>query len=65
MVGPEVGELAAGAALAIEMGARVEDLALTVHPHPTLSEGVMDAAERLLKQLRAPARPAAATAARG
>ena len=63
MVGPEVGELAAGAALAIEMGAGVEDLALTVHPHPTLSEGVMDAAERLLKQLRAPARPA--TAARG
>ena len=59
LVGPEVGELAAGAAIAIEMGARVEDLALTVHPHPTLSEGVMEGAERLFKQLQVPRQPAA------
>ena len=32
-------------ALAIEMGATVEDLKLTIHPHPTLSETVMEAAE--------------------
>jgi dihydrolipoamide dehydrogenase len=31
--------------LAIEMGATVKDLALTIHPHPTLSETVMEAAE--------------------
>ena len=35
-------------AYAIEMGATVEDLALTIHPHPTLSETVMEAAEAYL-----------------
>lgn len=35
----------AEAVLAIEMGATVKDLALTIHPHPTLSETVMEAAE--------------------
>ncbi|MEQ8765188.1 MAG: dihydrolipoyl dehydrogenase [Planctomycetota bacterium] len=38
-------DLISEAALAIEMGAVAEDLALTVHPHPTLSESVMEAAE--------------------
>jgi dihydrolipoamide dehydrogenase len=33
------------AVLAIELGATVEDLALTIHPHPTLSETLMEAAE--------------------
>lgn len=45
MVGPHVAELLAEATLAIEMGATAEDLALTVHAHPTLSEGIMEAAE--------------------
>jgi dihydrolipoamide dehydrogenase len=45
MVGHGAGELIAEAVLAIEMGATVEDLALTVHPHPTLSETLMEAAE--------------------
>ncbi len=45
MVGPEVTELIAEAALAIEMGATAEDLALTVHAHPTLPETLMEAAE--------------------
>lgn len=45
MVGPEVTELIAEAALAIEMGATTEDLALTVHAHPTLPETLMEAAE--------------------
>ncbi len=45
IVGPNAGELIAEAALAIEMGADVHDLALTVHPHPTLSETVAFAAE--------------------
>ncbi|NUN50160.1 MAG: dihydrolipoyl dehydrogenase [Candidatus Brocadiae bacterium] len=44
-VGPEVSNLISEAALAIEMGASAEDLALTVHPHPTLSETIMEAAE--------------------
>ncbi len=33
------------ATLAIEMGAVAEDIALTVHPHPTLPESLMEAAE--------------------
>ena len=43
--GPGAGELIAEGTLAIEMGANVEDLSLTIHPHPTLSETVMEAAE--------------------
>ncbi len=45
MVGPEVTELIAEAALAIEMGATAEDLARTIHAHPTLPEAMMEAAE--------------------
>jgi len=45
MVGPNAGELVAEAVLALEMGADIEDLALTVHPHPTLSETLNFAAE--------------------
>ena len=45
MVGTNAGELIAEAALALEMGADVEDIALTVHPHPTLSETFNFAAE--------------------
>lgn len=48
IVGPEASNLISEAALAIEMGARVEDLALTVHPHPTLPEAMMEAAEATL-----------------
>lgn len=48
MVGPEVSNLISEAALAIEMAARLEDLALTIHPHPTLGETVMEAAEAAL-----------------
>lgn len=43
--GPGAGELIAEGTLAIEMGANVEDIKLTIHPHPTLSETVMEAAE--------------------
>lgn len=50
MVGPNASDLIAEAALALEMGATVTDLALTVHAHPTLSEGLMEAAEHLHKQ---------------
>ncbi len=45
MIGPEVTELVAEAALAIEMGATVADLASTIHAHPTLPEAIMEAAE--------------------
>ncbi len=47
MIGPDVSELIGEAALAIEMGATSEDLALTVHTHPTLPESLMEAAEAL------------------
>lgn len=43
--GANAGELISEATLAIEMGASVEDIALTVHPHPTLSETLMEAAD--------------------
>lgn len=45
IVGPGAGELIAEGVLAIEMGANVTDLGLTIHPHPTLSETVMEAAD--------------------
>ncbi|MCU0869063.1 MAG: dihydrolipoyl dehydrogenase [Burkholderiales bacterium] len=45
MVGPNAGELIAETVLALEMGADAEDIGLTVHPHPTLSETVFFAAE--------------------
>lgn len=43
--GTSAGDLIGEAALAIEMGATLEDLALTIHAHPTLSETLMEAAE--------------------
>ncbi|MCL5027454.1 MAG: dihydrolipoyl dehydrogenase [Bacteroidetes bacterium] len=43
--GPGAGELIAEGVLAIEMGANVTDLKLSIHPHPTLSETIMEAAE--------------------
>ncbi|MDA4128321.1 MAG: dihydrolipoyl dehydrogenase [Thaumarchaeota archaeon] len=45
IVGPEASNLISEIALAIEMGATVEDIALTVHPHPTFPEAIMEAAE--------------------
>ena len=45
MVGPNAGELIAETTLALELGADAEDIALTVHPHPTLSESIGLAAE--------------------
>jgi dihydrolipoamide dehydrogenase len=45
IVGPSAGDLIAEAVLAIEMGADAADVALTIHPHPTLSETVGLAAE--------------------
>jgi dihydrolipoamide dehydrogenase len=43
--GSGAGELIAEGVLAIEMGASAEDLKMVIHPHPTLSESVMEAAE--------------------
>lgn len=45
IVAPHASELIAEGTLAIEMGATLEDLASTIHPHPTLSESLMEAAE--------------------
>jgi len=52
IVGPGAGELIAEGALAIETALTVEDLAATIHTHPTLSETLMEAAESLLQQAR-------------
>ena len=45
IVGPGAGDLIAEGALAIEMGADAEDIGLTVHPHPTMSETIGNASE--------------------
>ncbi|WP_031431892.1 dihydrolipoyl dehydrogenase [Methylomicrobium agile] len=47
MVGPNAGELIAEAVLALEMGADADDIGLTIHPHPTLSETFGFAAEMI------------------
>jgi len=48
IVGPGAGELIAEAVLAVEMGALASDVMLSIHPHPTLSETFMEAAEAFL-----------------
>ena len=45
LVGPGAGELIAEGVLAIEMGANATDLKLSIHPHPTLTETMMESAE--------------------
>lgn len=45
IVGPEASDLISEGALAMEMDAFVEDIGLTIHPHPTLGEAVMEAAK--------------------
>ncbi|ACS99822.1 dihydrolipoyl dehydrogenase [Paenibacillus sp. JDR-2] len=51
IVGAEASTLVSELSLAIEMGATVEDLALTIHPHPTLGEVIMEAAQNAVKRL--------------
>jgi dihydrolipoamide dehydrogenase len=48
MVGAGAGELISEGVLAIEMAALASDVAMTIHPHPTLSETVMESAEVFL-----------------
>jgi dihydrolipoamide dehydrogenase len=50
IVGTGAGELISEGVLAVEMGATAKDLALAVHPHPTLSETLMEAAEAFYGQ---------------
>ena len=45
LCGPGAGDMISEGVLAIEMGANAKDLSLTIHPHPTLSETIMEAAE--------------------
>ncbi len=59
MVGPRAGELIAEAVLSIEMGAMLEDLAVAIHPHPTLSETIMEAAQSACGRIDRKAREAA------
>ena len=68
IVGPEASELIGEMAFALEMVAAPEDVALTIHPHPTLSEGVMEAFKHALGEAihianRRPARRPALAAA--
>ncbi len=69
IAGSGAGELIAEGVLAIEMGALASDLKLTIHPHPTLSETLMEAAEvffgqstHLYRPLRQPRTPSGSTA---
>jgi dihydrolipoamide dehydrogenase len=47
IVSPTAESMIAEAVIAIEMGATVEDIGLSVHPHPTFAESIMEAAELL------------------
>ncbi len=47
-VGPHVSEIVSEATLAIEMGANAEDVAFTIHPHPTISEGLSEVSDVIL-----------------
>ena len=67
VVGPGAGELIAETVLAIELGADAEDIGLTIHPHPTLSETVAfsaEAAAGTITDLYVPMRGRARAAAR-
>jgi dihydrolipoamide dehydrogenase len=63
VVGPEASEMIGEAGLALEMMAAAEDVALTVHAHPTLSEGLHESFKHLLDEavhvMNRPRRPAA------
>lgn len=50
ILAPESSSLIGEGVLALEMGARVEDIALSIHPHPTMAETVMEAAENVFKR---------------
>ncbi len=50
IIGPHASDLISEAALAIEMDAEAMDIGLTIHPHPTLGEGVMEAAKAAVGQ---------------
>lgn len=50
IVGTGAGELISQGVLAIEMGATAEDIGLSIHPHPTLSETVMESADMIFGQ---------------
>ncbi|HQM48718.1 MAG TPA: dihydrolipoyl dehydrogenase [Candidatus Hydrogenedentes bacterium] len=50
IVGTAAGELISQGVLAIEMGATAEDIGLSIHPHPTLSETVMESADMIFGQ---------------
>jgi len=56
IVGSEASNMISEVALALEMGATVEDMAQTIHPHPTFPEAIMEASEsaagRPIHQLR-------------
>ena len=45
IIGPEASDLISEGALAVEMGATLEDIGFTIHPHPTLPEAIMEAAD--------------------
>ena len=48
IIGPGASDIISELSLAIEMGATAEDIALTIHPHPTFPEGILEAAEAAL-----------------
>lgn len=57
IVGPGAGDLISEGVLAIEMGANAKDISLTIHPHPTLSETLMESADVFFGQSTSIYRP--------
>jgi dihydrolipoamide dehydrogenase len=52
VVGPGASELISELTLAVEAALRVDDVAMSIHPHPTLGEAVVEAARRAQRRLR-------------
>ena len=65
MVGPRAGDLVAEGVLAIEMGAVLEDLAESIHAHPTLSETINEAALAALSRIERQAQKTSSSASTG
>jgi len=67
IIGPQAESLIGEGLIALEMGATIEDIGLSVHPHPTLTEAIMDAAEaahgKAIHIVNAKAKPPLAAAA--
>ena len=51
LIGASVSEMLSGIVLARKLGATAKDIATAIHPHPSMSEGIMEAAAEVAKEM--------------